>query len=104
MGLPAKGPGRPLGSKNKAKRLVRDAFNYNGIECAQELIDIYLENKNPANEDYDPKFAAYILIQMLPYVYPKLKEGDTDENDFDDLSTKDQIDVLQKLIEFLKGK
>lgn len=89
-------PGRPLGSKNKVSAKFAEVMKYNGIDVAQEMLDLYLQ----AKIDGDLLLAARMLCEMAQYVYPKKKDGEP--NQYAHLTPQDKLEYLkdaQKMLE-----
>jgi len=61
------GSGRKKGTPNKNSAVVRLALDKSNYNLVQELIDTL-------NKIQDPSEKVDVILQVFPYVYPKLKE------------------------------
>lgn len=92
--------GRPVGSignnKRNVRELVETAFNRS---LPDMLTDVYRELDEPRDR-------AKLLLELMPYCYPKLQTVEVKRDPVDQAADQDKVsatkDLINKLIEMRK--
>jgi hypothetical protein len=92
-----KSGGRIKGSKNKRTLVLEEMLEKNGFRYVEELIKAYNGEMNDAN-----KMRLQALLQLLPYIVPRLKDMEVTTEEEDDDSLSEEEMPTAKLLEILK--
>lgn len=94
--LEEKPRGRPPGSRNKNSFLVRKALDNHNFDLIGELLQISAQLK--------PLEQAQLLVQLLPYAYPKIKDTELRDLPKSDPMDNDKKPAVSSLLAAIKDK